>query len=304
MEQSTLSMHFIGGSFALSAAALWAGAAILWKKLGSEVNAFGMNLGKGLVSLACLGIMFAFLGLPSMPAKAWLLLGLSGIIGITIGDTAYFAALIKLGPRRILVLTTLTPLLSSVMAMILLGERPNLQWAAGTVLTLGGITWVLYERLPKEITTGSWREGIWLGVLAAMCEAIGNILTKLGLEGTATSGWRDGTFIRILFATLALGLYGLATGKLKSWMGPFRKPKLIGVLIIASIVGTFLGILFATASFWYTHVTLASILKSTSPIFIIPLAFIFLKEKITWRAVLGSGMAVAGVILLMTAFGA
>lgn len=300
MEDLSLSIHFIGGSFALSAAALWAGASILWKKLGQDVSPLGMNLGKGLVSLVFLAALFLFTTFPQMTFKAWVLLGLSGLIGIAIGDTAYFLALIRLGPRRILVLTTLTPLLASAMAIAFLGEIPTLQWAVGATLCLGGITWVMKERLPQAENLGSWRQGIWFGLLAALCEAIGTILTKLGLADTGMHGWRDATFIRLLFGVGGLLAFGLFKGELKSWIAPFKSVKLLTVLLIASFMGTFLAILFATASLWYTHVTLATILKSTSPIFILPMAWLFLKERISLQAVLGAALAVAGVAILMT----
>lgn len=302
MEEYSVSIHFIGGSFALSAAALWAVASILWKKLGEDVSSLGMNLGKGLVGLICLGALFVFLGLPQMTFYSWVLLGLSGIIGIAIGDTAYFLALVRLGPRKILVLTTLTPLLASVMAILFLKEKPNFQWVVGAALCLGGVAWVLWERLPSGEFPGSWKTGIWFGLLAALCEAVGVILTKLGLADTGSHGWRDATFIRLLFGVVGLLIYGIIRGQLGTWLSPFKKPRLLFVLIAASFCGTFLAILFATASLWYTHVTLASILKSTSPIFILPLAYIFLKEHISKRAVIGAFLAVIGVAMLITAY--
>jgi drug/metabolite transporter (DMT)-like permease len=294
-----LSHHLIGGSFALSAALVWAVASIIWRKLGDEVSPLGMNLGKGLVSLVCFAILFMAMSMPSATPTAWLLLGLSGLIGISLGDTVYFTALMKLGPRRILLMTALTPLLASAMAIAFLGERPNFQWVIGAALCLGGVVWVMWERLPGGEDLGSWRTGIWLGLAAACCEAVGNILTKVGLDG---AGSRDATFIRLLFGTGGLLVFGIARGQLKSWVAPFKQMRLLGVLIAASLLGTFLGIWFATASLAYTHVSLATLLKSTSPIFVLPLAWLFMKEKLSLRAITGAVVAVIGVALLMTAF--
>jgi len=300
LENQPISIHIIGSSFALSAAVLWAGASILWKKLGKDVSALGMNLGKGLVSLIFLILLFLFTSFPGMSLNSWILLGLSGLIGIALGDTAYFLALIRLGPRKILVLTTLTPLLASLIAILFLGEKPTVQWGLGAALCLGGVVWVMKERLPKGQDMGSWKRGIWLGLLAVFCEAGGIILTKLGLINTEPGSWRDATFIRLLFGVGGLFCYGMLKGQIGDWLKPFKSPALFGVLIIASFMGTFLAILFATASLWYTHVTIVSILKSMSPIFVLPMAYFILKEKVSFQAVLGAIIAVAGVAILIT----
>ncbi|MCZ7586564.1 MAG: DMT family transporter [Deltaproteobacteria bacterium] len=302
MDVGGLSQHVVGGSFALSAAALWAGASILWKRLGEDVPSAGMNLGKGLVALALLAVMLIAAGPMELGLHAWLVLGASGVVGVALGDTAYFLALVRLGPRRILVLTTLTPLLASFMAIALLGERPSFQWGVGTLLCLGGVAWVMRERLPDGADRGRWRSGIAIGIGAALCEATGTLLTKVGLGGTPEYAWREATFIRMLFAVTALSAYAAARGKIGDWLGPFRRGRRLLVLVAASFIGTFLAILFATASLWYTHVALAAVLKSMSPIFILPLARLFMKERITVPAVLGAVLAVAGAALVMTAF--
>ncbi len=73
-----------------------------------------------------------------------------------------------------------------------------------------------------------------------------------------------------------------------------------GALFAAAFVGTFVGIWFSMASFWYTSATVATILSATDPIFVLPLAALFMGEKLRARPVLGAFVAVAGVVLLLT----
>lgn len=298
MDHST-SAQFVGGSFALASAALWAAASILWIRLGKDVSPIGMNLGKGLFALVCLGVGFVFLGFPSADPFAWTILGLSGIIGISIGDTTYFAALMRLGPRRILALTTLTPLATSGLAILVLGESPTLQWVVGAALCLSGVGLVLRERLPKE-TTGSWKAGVWLGLLTVACDGIGQILSKIGMQGMDSQGPMDATFIRLTFGVAGLLVFGLHRFRVRQWLAPFRSPRLVVVLLIASFVGTFLGIWFSLAALHYSDVTFATVLNSTNPLFILPMAALFLGERITWRAVLGVVVAIGGVAVLLS----
>lgn len=299
MEEQAVYNHLLGGGFALTSAALWAGASILWAKLGKNVSSLGMNLGKGLVSLVIFAGIYSFSTIPDLPAKTWLILGMSGIIGISIGDTTYFLALMRLGARRILVLTTLTPVVSSIIGIFLLGEKPSLQWALGAVLCIFGVAWVMWERLPEGSDKGSWKAGIWLGLITVLCEAAGAALSKVGLTGTNTQGPMDATFIRLLFGVAGLLVYGCYHKNVKNWLRPLAKPRLLGVLIAASVIGTFLGIWFAMAALWHTNLILATVLNATSPLFILPMAYIFMKEKITMRSVLGALVAVIGVAILM-----
>jgi len=295
MEAYTTSQMMIGGAFALASAWMWATASILFRRLGDNVSSLALNLGKGVVGLICLALTLAITGFGAPHLRSWLLLGLSGVIGIGIGDTLYFLTLMRLGARRTLVLTALIPLTTSALAMIFLGERLSLQGWFGGALTIGGVVWVMYERLPDDKAHSSWRGAIVIGLLTVLCEAVGLILSKVGLADTKPL---DAAFIRLLAGTAALVFYGLARREIGAWVAPLKVPRRLGVLVVASVIGTYLGIWFALAALYYTSATMATILNSTSPIFVLPLAYFALHEKITLRAVFGAVVAVVGVALL------
>jgi drug/metabolite transporter (DMT)-like permease len=48
----------------------------------------------------------------------------------------------------------------------------------------------------------------------------------------------------------------------------------------------------------HAGVAVASVLSSTAPMFAIPLAVVFLNERLTIRALLGIALTLAGIILL------
>lgn len=61
-------------------------------------------------------------------------LAVSGVIGIAIGDSAYFAALKRIGPNKTLLLESLAPPLSGVLALVFLGSGADitkLAWRGG-----------------------------------------------------------------------------------------------------------------------------------------------------------------------------
>ena len=286
----------LGSGFALGAAFLWAVAALLWNRLGREVSAAAMNLGKGVMALAYLSLTLAATGLARLTPRTWLVLGLSGLCGITLGDTFFFLSLSRLGPRRSLLLNALIPVAASLLAMAFFGERLSPRGWAGAGLTLGGVAWVMWEREPRAARGGSRRGGIAYGLGSVLCCAVAVLLSKLGL---AQAPPLEASFVRLLVGTAGLVAVVAARGGLRRETLPLREGRLFAVLAVASFFGTYLGIWFSMLALRYTTVTLQVILTTTSPIFVLPLAAAFLGERLSARAVLGAAVAVVGVALLM-----
>ncbi len=92
---------------ALTAAALWAVSSLFYGR--TPLSAWQINFGKNLLASVILSIHLAIAtGLAGRPMFAadrntWLLLAVSSLIGIVIGDTFYFRSLQILGPRRALI---------------------------------------------------------------------------------------------------------------------------------------------------------------------------------------------------------
>ena len=292
--------HFLGGVFALGAGGCWAVASIFFSVLGRSASPLAMNFGKGVVALACILAAMPFIGFASTDGYGWLMLGLSGLAGITLGDTTFFQALARLGPRRTLLMTTLIPVLVAMLSFLFLGERLSLQAWGGAGLCVAGVTWTMWERSvgSEGFDRGSWREGIGYGLLTVGACAVAVILTKLGLQSGARP--LDATLIRLLAGTGGLALVGVGRGELGGWVRSFSTPRLIGLLLLASVVGTFFGIWFSNLALFYTSATVATILGATDPLFVLPLAAFLLGEKVPMRAVFGAAVAVAGVALLLT----
>ena len=71
------------------------------------------------------------------------------------------------------------------------------------------------------------------------------------------------------------------------------------MVLAASIIGPYLGIFFSFEAIRHTIVGVASTLMSTTPIIILPLTYIFYKEKPTIKSVSGAIIAVIGVAVLV-----
>jgi drug/metabolite transporter (DMT)-like permease len=293
----TLTMHHAwAAAFALISAFFWALAAILFRKLGNDVFARGMNLGKSIIASLLVGALILFTDQKPISNRAIIFLGISGFLGITLGDTFYFESLMRLGPRLTLIITTLIPIITILLARTILHESLLLTSWLGIFFTLYGVFLVLWERTTIGCHLKDRKSGIMYGVLSVLCCAGATIFSKAALGSTPVL---QATFIRQISGVMGLIFWGLSNFKLKDWLKPlFVEPILLKRLFFASFIGTFLGTLFCILALKYTYATIATTLNATSPLFILPLACFILKEKISLRAVVGSFIAVAGISLI------
>jgi drug/metabolite transporter (DMT)-like permease len=295
-------MHLLGATAALTSSFLWAIASLLFASLGRRVHPVTLNLLKCLLggSLALLSLLLLEGALwPSLPASATLLLAASALVGLTLGDTAYFLALVRLGPRRSLLVTALSPPITAALGAVFLSESLTLLQITGMLVTIGGVTWVIRERAPGGgPRPGSELAGLLFGVLAALCQSVGAILTKhadtIAPELTPLSA----SSVRLTFGCLGLFAVALATGRLREVVVPFRVRFDAVQLVAATLLGTYLGVWLMNAGLLWTWVGVASTLNSTSPLFVLPLAAFVLHERLSARAIAGAVVSVVGISLL------
>jgi len=288
----------LGELAALSASALWAVASVLFTRVGDHLSAPALNLSKttlaGVLLFATLVVTQGTYWPPDLtPAETgWL--AASGIIGLTIGDTLMFKAFEQIGPRRTLLFTALAPPLTAAIAWPVLGEPVSMLMAVGIAITVGGVAWVVSERAGVGPTSVSSWSGYGFAAGAAVCQALGNIATKLG--GTHTG--LELSVTRVAFGVLALWIYIAWRYNLRQQLRPLFTPNVLRTVVVATLLGTYLGIWLQVTGLRYAPAGIASTLSSTSPIFILPLSALFLGERIDVRAIGAAFVAVAGIALL------
>lgn len=290
----TMDLRAIGLSAALGSAASWAVGSILFTQLGKHISSLAMTLAKGVVSVALLGLALVLAGYENVDQQALLLLILSGLLGIALGDTFFFEALQDLGPHALVLLLMLGQVLTVVLAVVFLGETPTMTAWFGIVLVILGIGIVLFTKLSGK---ASGLRGIAFGLLSVLCMSLSILIAKQGLDSVSAL---QGTFIRMLAGTTGMLLFGTTTRRLAVWVVPFRDLKLVGHFLIAVCVVTFGGFWLSLVAIKYVDVAIANTLNSTEPLFILPLAAIFLKEKVTLKAVVGTVIASLGIVLICT----
>ncbi|BAU04268.1 DMT family transporter [Fischerella sp. NIES-3754] len=328
-------MSFQGEIAALSAACLWAIASVVYGRLGERIPPLQLNLMKGIVAIALLLLTIVLSSelFPSIAPIPLSLILLSGVVGIGFGDTVFFASINSLGARRALLMGTLAPPMTAIGAMIFLQEQLNLSAWCGILLTILGVAWVVTERTPEgrgtrgegrqggqgglssRATTNLWR-GIGFGVLAAIANAVGALFSRAAFAQSVMNPlWA--ALLRLSAGVLILLIFTFSKSILKSllyrqslWrqvlespsenlfsIAEARQSRVLAAIIFAAFCGTYLGIWLQQIALKFTVAGVASTLLQTSPVFIIPIGM-WLGEKVTWRAIAGVIIAIAGVGLL------
>ncbi|MEM8501702.1 MAG: EamA family transporter [Cyanobacteria bacterium P01_D01_bin.1] len=328
----------VGEAAALLAAFLWAAASLMFGRMGRQIAPLVLNLVKGVFALAMLMltilIQTGISEAPDLPLVAVTLLVLSGGLGIGLGDTAYFSAINTLGARKALLLETLAPPMSTVLAWVFLAERLPLSAIAGILITLLGIAWVISERVAGDPLPAT-KAGLRISLLATFCQAAGAVLSRAALAETAVSPlWSS--LIRLSAGLVFMaGLViarpqylevkasrpsvskpsvsgplvsepsseeyssnGPSSNRWRAVMVLLKSPQLLVGVAIASFFATYLGIWLQQTALKYTATGIAQALLATSPLFVLPIAAM-LGEKITQRAVLGVAITLGGVWLLL-----
>ncbi len=283
------------GIVALVSAASWALGDILWRKIGEEIPPFSMNLSKVIIGGLYLAVVLLIVGIGPVNMRAFLFLGISGLIGISIGDTFFFMSLMQLGPRLSALMGALTPVFIAISAVVFLGERLSFLVWVGIFVTLSGVAWVLWERLPQNKIIKNKSLGLKYSLLSIICMVAGVLFAKIGVKSVSAI---QATFIRLFWGAIGLILWGCLNRQLKSWLRPFKNPLLLKKVSFVVFIVVFGGFWLFLLALKHIDAAIASTLSSTTPLFILPMVAIMLKEKISMRAMFGAAVAVTGVALI------
>ncbi|BAT53051.1 hypothetical protein NOS3756_20100 [Nostoc sp. NIES-3756] len=299
-----LTLSFTNGKgelAALFAACLWAIASVLYGIVGQRIGPLQLNLIKGIVAIAFLLLTIWLTGESlsiSTPAPI-LLLCLSGVVGIGLGDTAFLAAINNLGARRVLLIGTLAPPITAIAANILLQERLNFNAWCGILLTIVGVAWVVTERVPnsEDSNSKSSIKGLIFALLAAITNAAGTVISRAAFaSGNVTPLWA--ALLRLSAAELIL-VIGISLSYKRQISSHSHRPswQIILTGCFAAFCGTYLGIWLQQTAIKLTAAGIASTIMQTSPLFVIPLAIV-IGEKVSWRAIAGVIIAIVGIGIL------
>jgi drug/metabolite transporter (DMT)-like permease len=293
-------MHLVGNLFATATALFWASAVIMFKKSGETLSPTSLNLFKGVVTLVFLLPTLWLAGIPIFPDyrfNDWVLLGLSGFLGITLADNLFFMALQRIGAGLWAVVECLYLPVVILLSAIFLNESIGFKGWVGALLVS---TAIITGSVSKEPIAGPKKQlsmGIVCGVSATCLMAASIVLIKPLLVQTSVL-WAS--FVRILVGVSGLLVMAVISPDRCKIIGTLKPSSAWKLALPASIVGNYLAMLAWLAGYKYTLVSVAAILNQLSTIFTFILAAIFLKEPVTSKRLIAIVLAVIGALFAAT----
>lgn len=281
------------------------------KRLGTNaLNLFRLVLAVILLSIGT--ILFtevSFSDLYTSPtSQHWLWLGISGIIGLALGDYCGFSAFVLIGTRLSSVFNTLSPAAALLFGFFINHEQINLIGLTGMTITIGGIIWLSLGKSEKQRSShlgpGVYVKGIAFAVLSAICQGVGVALSQRGLniqvEGSNINAIHA-SLIRMIAATAGVVCIAVLSGRLMQFVLPVfkNKNKGIGYAVAGTVFGPVIGMTFSMQAVSLTSASVAQTIFSLLPVFVLVLAHFFYNERITFKSFLGAVIAIAGVIILI-----
>lgn len=294
--------ELVGQLAALTTATCWAFTSIFFTIGGQRVGSANVNRVRLVFAVIFLAITNLIITGQILPFAAephrWFWLGLSGIVGLVIGDAMLFQAFVMIGTRIPILLLSLVPVIGTFEAWIILDERLSPIEMLGILITVGGIAWVVADKNRNHAAADSRKLtiGVLLGIGGAIGQATGLLLSKLGLDGDFPA--ISGNLIRMLAAMAVMWLLTIFMGKAKSTVVKLKDSKASLVILGGAIFGPFIGVWMSLVAIKLARIGIASTIMALTPILTLPLVYWIFKERISFQAVLGTVVAIIGVGVL------
>jgi len=295
----------LGGISALDSALALAAGAVLAKFLTGKISPMPLQTMRSWFGGIFLIIVCLVVGRASqwtyIPLIAMGMMTLSAFIGISVGDTFYLKTLSLTEASKAFPAIKSSQILSSMLiAGLFLGEKATVSMAIGAILILSGVYLAALSntgvRRNSNTEPTSWKKWLPLAFTVGMCWALAFCLMKVVFKEVDPLVANS---VRLPIASLALTSFMLGTGKGEKLrlIKHGRSTQLL--VIVSGILGYGIGVMLSLYAVHYVGVSRAAILTSITPLLVLCLSVLFLKEKLTLRLGLGTVMCTGGIMLLM-----
>jgi len=293
-------LDLLGKIMAMLCAVVWAGAVILFKLAGDRIRPLALNLYKTALTVTLLFPLLLLLRIPLIPAtvssRHWLAVVLSGILGIAISDTLFFACLNRIGAGMTAIVDALYAPFVMTATWLFLLQKPRPEQIGGAMLVIAAVLVVAHRKSGSPLPTRRVVSGIFFGAAAMAIMAVSIVLMQPVLSG-ASVFWV--TELRML-AALAVLLVMFAWQKdRRQLLAPLWQKGSRHYAFWGALLGNLLSMTLWVGAFKFTAVNSAAVLNQTNTVFVVVLASVFLKEAFTRRRLLATILAVAGSLLVL-----
>jgi len=303
-------MTHLGEIAGVATSVSWALCSLGFALASRRVGALAVNQIRIMIAVAVLvcahGVTTGALFPLEASSRQLIVLAVSGVVGLALGDSCYFHAIGVLGPRLGTVLMATAPLMCALLAWPVLGESLGLWAIAGIALTLGGVFLVVTD--PRGEPNWHRREtvagkglAVAAGLLGALGQASGLVLSKLGMEqqaGETAMNSLSATLIRMVAGAVAVVLLALGTRGIAPALRALRDRRAMAATMFGVLFGPTLGVWLSMVAVRHADAGVAATLMALPPVLMIPIAWFAYRARSGVRAIAGTLVALAGTAVM------
>ena len=288
-------------NYAIITAVLFAFSAICNTRVSRGMDQITANLIRLAIATLILGII-TFIHYPqSFHAQAMPVLGLSGLIGFGVGDIALFFALSKIGSRLTILINFCTATIIGAFAdTFFLGESLKSETWLFIFFILTGLTLALFPFGNGSEKNSERKLGIISAFVAGLGQGLGattsRIADEIAIKDDIVITGISQAFQRVCAGMLFLSLIYLIKKKFIKPQNQIQNHKLAPWLILAALFGPVLGVACFQEALRKMSSGETMAIVSTSPLILIPLAYIFEGDIPSKKSIFASLLAISGVI--------
>ncbi|HEJ7888173.1 TPA: DMT family transporter [Serratia liquefaciens] len=276
--------------FPLLAVLIWSINAVVSKLSATAIDPAAISFYRWLLALITL-TPFVLPGVirhwSAIRANWWKLLVL-GMLGMVLYQSLAYYAAHSVSALFMGIIVSLIPLLTILISIALLRVAPTIGIAIGSLLSLGGLIWLVSAGNPGELLQHGIGKGELMMFAATASYALYGVLTKRW--AIALPNWQS-LYVQILFGVVLLLPNFLMAQDVS--LTSQNIPLVLFAGIPASIVAPYLWI----HGVMRLGANTASIFMNLAPVFTAIIAVLFLHEHLHSYHLIGGGITLLGVIL-------
>jgi drug/metabolite transporter (DMT)-like permease len=276
--------------FPLLAVLIWSINAVVSKLSATAIDPAAISFYRWLLALITL-TPFVLPGVirhwSAIRANWWKLLVL-GMLGMVLYQSLAYYAAHSVSALFMGIIVSLIPLLTILISIVLLRVAPTVGIAIGSLLSLGGLIWLVSAGNPGELLQHGIGKGELMMFAATASYALYGVLTKRW--AIALPNWQS-LYVQILFGVVLLLPNFLMAQDVS--LTSQNIPLVLFAGIPASIVAPYLWI----HGVMRLGANTASIFMNLAPVFTAIIAVLFLHEHLHSYHLIGGGITLLGVIL-------
>jgi drug/metabolite transporter (DMT)-like permease len=286
----------------------FAASAILARRSAGMLGSQSANLARQAVALVILGLWAHWFG-QGVRGPGLLMFIFSGILGFGLGDIALFEALPRIGAGlTVLIVQCLAVPIGAVTEWLWLGTRITPAQTVGAAVILAGVALAMAPERESNVPRGHRMTGLIFALIGALGQAWGAVVSRQGFLLDQQAGLRmDGpssAYQRLLGGIVCVALVAGVTGLLRRRRqhgAPDERPWRLAMpwILGNAVAGPVLGVACYQWGLRDSPSAIVLSIVATTPLAVMMLSFVFEKTRPTPRALIGSLLAVLGVVALV-----